>query len=1105
MRAKLSRVLYIIFPVERRERSKVLLLFSVAILIGIGYSVSRAAAEALFLTRLGVAFLPYLQLVNPLLVFVATTVYGVFSTRLSHGRLLIYTALIPIPLIVLARVLIDFDLQAVYFALFAFVLAYATVIAVSWAVYLPSLYDIQQAKRLVPIIAGGNLIGTTAGGGAVAFVIPVIGAANGLMIWIAALLSVVALVRIIDRHFTPLHSEARKAPPTRQQRSVKPPGFLSYLKEGIVYARSSALFRITVVTYLAMASALQLIDFEYSKIFARAFPNSSELAAFLGLIDSLPSIIALLVQGLVVPQAIRRLGLQTTNLFFPLALTTASGGLVAAPLLGPAIFARFTRTGLNSSLRGTTGALILNAVPAKSAPLVRSFCTGVALPMGQLIGALLLVVLQWLALPIAVPITACILCGLYIFYTTKQNTAYSEALLDLLKEDKIHLLGLDDEGLQQLDATAVAMIRQRLNGGATIEAQVSAGTGRERDDMTPKDTVSQSGEECLAAIELLRAIGSSEAFEALREALPCASPDLTASALQALAAIDSSRAAAVVTSYLDDPDPQIRLAAVDGLGQRSDENVQRQLERHLSDPEVEVRAGAIRVLLSGGTSPLSARAESIWQAMLEDDDRETQIAALSVFDRVPEPVLAEHVYRLLDHADGDLYHAALRALYHLAEAGYIQEVDDRMIQALEQDDAESRELAVKILAAIRTDAALETLLRQLDDEHPMVREALIQGLRTFGKKVLEPLLSDLHSPQTSLVAKVCALSALAPMEGVHTDQLQPFWEGELRHLYHYKLMLTYLETHASDDRDAFLKVALRDAYERTLALLLHLLAVWTSPDVARLVESGLRDPQRQKRAQALEALESLSERRFTRLFLPILDAETEDTDVWKHVANQQWHFDIADLSEVLEACLESHRQWLVVGAILSAQARGMAHDNVVSQSLEQAMAAAADHVRHIARRALILASETPIASLPGVLLSLKGIPLFGPMNLDQLYTIAAHLERCDAPTEHVIFQEGEPSYDLYIIVSGEVAIIQRRRGVPHTLVTLDAGQFFGDMAIFERRSRSASAVAVGPTTLLKLSAEDFRQVVLLEPAIAFVIFRVLSERLNRFEQEAAAA
>jgi len=169
------------------------------------------------------------------------------------------------------------------------------------------------------------------------------------------------------------------------------------------------------------------------------------------------------------------------------------------------------------------------------------------------------------------------------------------------------------------------------------------------------------------------------------------------------------------------------------------------------------------------------------------------------------------------------------------------------------------------------------------------------------------------------------------------------------------------------------------------------------------------------------------------------------------------------------------------------------------------MAAIDDEGRHTTRRALGLAAETPVASLPGVLLSLKRISLFGSMNLDQLYTIAAHLERCAVTAEHVICREGELSHDLYIIVSGEVAILQQRRGVAQTLVTLDAGQFFGEMAIFERRARSATAVATAPTTLLKLSAEDFRQIVLQEPAIAFVIFRVLSERLRRFEQEAMAA
>ncbi len=53
-------------------------------------------------------------------------------------------------------------------------------------------------------------------------------------------------------------------------------------------------------------------------------------------------------------------------------------------------------------------------------------------------------------------------------------------------------------------------------------------------------------------------------------------------------------------------------------------------------------------------------------------------------------------------------------------------------------------------------------------------------------------------------------------------------------------------------------------------------------------------PDRRKRASALEALESLSERRFTRLFLPILEAGDSQQEDWREVAQRQWSLTTTD-------------------------------------------------------------------------------------------------------------------------------------------------------------------------------------------------------------------
>ena len=140
-------------------------------------------------------------------------------------------------------------------------------------------------------------------------------------------------------------------------------------------------------------------------------------------------------------------------------------------------------------------------------------------------------------------------------------------------------------------------------------------------------------------------------------------------------------------------------------------------------------------------------------------------------------------------------------------------------------------------------------------------------------------------------------------------------------------------------------------------------------------------------------------------------------------------------------------------------------------------------------------------SLTEAMLFLHRIPLYSSMALDQLYTITTNLVEYEMQAGEEIFHEGDLSYELYLIVSGRVDIVQQSSDTPQTIVTFSPGDFFGDMAIFENRPRSAGAVAAEAGVLLVLSPERFRSIILQEPAISFEIFRELCARLRRYDQE----
>lgn len=103
-----------------------------------------------------------------------------------------------------------------------------------------------------------------------------------------------------------------------------------------------------------------------------------------------------------------------------------------------------------------------------------------------------------------------------------------------------------------------------------------------------------------------------------------------------------------------------------------------------------------------------------------------------------------------------------------------------------------------------------------------------------------------------------------------------------------------------------------------------------------------------------------------------------------------------------------------------------------------------------------------------------------------------------------IFREGEAGSEMYIIETGTVDILRESRG-GEPLATLEAGDFFGEMAVLEDQPRFATAIARTPVRLLRIDRAAFGDVLSQNVEIAIRIMRKLTARLRRAEQRAGEA
>lgn len=72
-----------------------------------------------------------------------------------------------------------------------------------------------------------------------------------------------------------------------------------------------------------------------------------------------------------------------------------------------------------------------------------------------------------------------------------------------------------------------------------------------------------------------------------------------------------------------------------------------------------------------------------------------------------------------------------------------------------------------------------------------------------------------------------------------------------------------------------------------------------------------------------------------------------------------------------------------------------------------------------------------------------------------------------------VFVEGDVADGVYLIMSGSVEILKRRGNEEVRLATQGVNTIFGEMAIIDKKPRSATVKAVQNTICYKLSAMDF--------------------------------
>lgn len=97
----------------------------------------------------------------------------------------------------------------------------------------------------------------------------------------------------------------------------------------------------------------------------------------------------------------------------------------------------------------------------------------------------------------------------------------------------------------------------------------------------------------------------------------------------------------------------------------------------------------------------------------------------------------------------------------------------------------------------------------------------------------------------------------------------------------------------------------------------------------------------------------------------------------------------------------------------------------------------------------------------------------------------------------IIIEQGCTGESMYVVQGGTVEVVQQAdTGEEQHLAFLDAGDFFGEMAVFEKEVRSATVRACGEARVLKIDKRTLLRRIREDPLLAVNLLKTMSHRIR---------
>jgi CRP/FNR family transcriptional regulator, cyclic AMP receptor protein len=130
--------------------------------------------------------------------------------------------------------------------------------------------------------------------------------------------------------------------------------------------------------------------------------------------------------------------------------------------------------------------------------------------------------------------------------------------------------------------------------------------------------------------------------------------------------------------------------------------------------------------------------------------------------------------------------------------------------------------------------------------------------------------------------------------------------------------------------------------------------------------------------------------------------------------------------------------------------------------------------------------------------------LFADVPRERLDALLGSATRRSLIRNDVLFAEGDPPDQLYVVLNGRIAIANRSvDGRESVMALMEGGDLFGEMGLLDGLPRSAEARALEPSSVLALPYQPVRTLFEDDPALLWGVVKLLSGRLRAVDEALA--